>query len=74
MARGALKIARERLVANVKGGQFDFFLDMHLPPVKSLFWDILDSFETAASPRMARQALGRFFLARGQKYLRSTAL
>ena len=62
MARGALKMARERLVANVKGGQFDpraIFFDLHPPlRVKSS----LESFQAVDSPQMAaRQALGRFF-------------
>ena len=65
MVRGALKNARERLVANVKGGEFGpraiFFLFAPPPPVRSLFGDSLDSFETVASPEMARQALRTFF-------------
>jgi hypothetical protein len=37
MARGTLKMARERLVANVKGGQLNLareriFFDLHNPP------------------------------------------
>ena len=66
MARGALKMARERLVANVKGGQFDpraifFRFAPSPPPVNSLFGDSLESFETVASPQMVHQALGTFF-------------
>jgi len=82
MARGALKMARKRLVANVKGGQFGpraIFSHLHPAPpppspIKCLFGDSFNSFETIASPQMARQALESFFLARGQKYLRSTSL
>ena len=49
MARDALKMARERLVANVKGGKFGpraIFFRFAPPPVKSLFGDSVDSFET----------------------------
>ena len=74
MARGTLKMARERLVANANGGQFGpraILFDLNPPPVKrSLERGKTGSFGTS----VARQGFLKKNFARGQKYLRSTAL
>ena len=65
MARGALKMARERLVANVKGGQFGpraIFFDLHPPPPgQELVWRQFGEFSDSRQPTNGPPSFGNFW-------------
>ena len=70
MARGALKMARESLIANDKKDNLAQKFSHLQPPQTS---QEVSTFEPPGV-LVACEGLGKHFLTRGQKYFRSTAL